>query len=209
MEHLLKTWKHMGFRERELKAFQEVDRKGFVMPQLADMAYEDSPLPLMRGKTISQPTTVMIMTAALELEKGDRVLEIGTGSGYQAAIIAKIIGDKGLVISTEVIPELVSFARENLDKAGVGNVIVIEKDGSRGVPEEAPFDKIIITAAAKDFPKPLIGELKTDGIIVAPIGDRGSQEMIKGIKSPDGRLDLQFLGSFVFTPMYGKYGFEI
>lgn len=208
--HLMFFWKeNFGFSELELNAFNDVKREDFVPEQIKHLAYQDSPLPLLRGKTISQPTTVMIMTSALELQPGDRVLEVGTGSGYQAAIIAKIVGPKGNVITTEVIPELVHFAKANLKKAGIQNVQVMEEDGSKGIPSEAPFDKIIITAACKEFPHPLIEQLKPKGIIVGPVGDQQKQEMVKGMKREDGHIDLAFMGQFMFTPMYGKYGFEV
>lgn len=208
--NLLLFWKeHFGFTELELNAFREIKREDFVPLQIKHLAYQDSPLPLLRGKTISQPTTVMIMTASLELKPGDKVLEVGTGSGYQAAIIAKIVGPKGKVISTEVIPELIHFAKANLKKASIENVQVIEEDGSKGLESEAPFDKIIITAACKEFPHPLIEQLKPKGIIIGPVGDQQKQEMVKGVKREDGHMDLAFLGQFMFTPMYGKYGFEV
>ena len=167
------------------------------------------PLPLLRGKTISQPTTVMIMTHALELEHDQKVFEIGTGSAYQAAIIAKIVGPKGKVISTEVVPELIQFAKQNLKKAKINNVVVHEEDGSNGMPSEAPFDRIIITAACKEFPRSLLQQLKPNGIIIGPVGNKYEQEMVRGIKDKEGHLELEFLGPFLFTPMYGKYGFEV
>src|SRR3989338_901125 len=207
---LINFWKdNFGFREIELNAFKEVDRENFIPENLRNAAYQDMPLPLLRGKTISQPTTVMIMTHALELERGEKVFEIGAGSGYQSAIIAKIIGSKGKVITTEVVPELVQFARQNLKKAKIGNVIVHEEDGSSGMQSEAPFDKIIITAACKEFPKLLLEQLKANGIIVGPVGNEYEQEMIRGIKDKNGHLELECLGPFLFTPMYGKYGFEV
>jgi len=206
---LIDFWKqNFKFKEAELNAFREINRENFIVESLKNRAYEDVPLPLLRGKTISQPTTVMIMTSLLELQIGEKVLEVGAGSGYQSAIIAKIIGDKGKVITTEVVPELVHFARENLKKAKIGNVKVYEEDGSKGMKDEAPFDKIIITAACREFPKPLLEQLKPNGIIVGPVGSQQEQEMVKGIKDKDGHLRLEFLGQFLFTPMYGKYGFE-
>src|SRR3989344_6615280 len=112
---LMDFWRgRFKFKENELNAFENIKREDFVIESLKNRAYEDAPLPLMRGKTISQPTTVMIMTHLLELETGEKVLEVGTGSGYQAAIIAQIVGDKGKVITTEVVPELVQFAKQNL-----------------------------------------------------------------------------------------------
>ena len=206
---LMEFWKeNFGFREIELNAFREVNRENFIPENLRVAAYYDAPLPLLRGKTISQPTTVMIMTHALEIQKNEKVFEVGTGSGYQAAIIAKIIGAKGKVITTEVVPELVQFARQNLKKSKIENVFLYEEDGSNGMPSEAPFDKIIITAACKEFPKKLLEQLKPEGIIVGPVGNEREQEMVRGIKDKNGHLELEFLGPFLFTPMYGKYGFE-
>ena len=206
---LMNFWKeNLDFNEIELRAFKEVNREDFVPENLKERAYEDIPLPLMRGKTISQPTTVMLMTHILELQPGEKVFEVGTGSGYQAAIIAKAVGPKGKVISTEVVPELISFAKQNLAKAKIKNVEIIEDDGSNGLQKEAPFDKIIITAACKEFPKPLLEQLKPEGIIIGPVGNRDEQEMVRGTKDKNGRLELEFLGPFLFTPMYGKYGFE-
>jgi len=206
---LLKFWKdNFGFTDAELNAFREVNREDFIPQELRSAAYHDMPLPLLRGKTISQPTTVMIMTHALELESGEKVFEVGTGSAYQAAIIARIVGARGKVITTEAVPELVSFAKQNLRKAGIKNVFVYEEDGSKGMPSEAPFDKIIITAACKEFPKPLIEQLKPNGMIVGPVGSQQEQEMVRGVKDKNGHLELEFLGQFLFTPMYGKYGFE-
>jgi len=207
---LINFWKeNFGFMDIELNAFKEVSREEFIPENLKNAAYQDMPLPLVRGKTISQPTTVMIMTHALELNPGEKVFEIGTGSGYQAAIIGRIVGNKGKVITTEVVPELVQFAKQNLRKAKINNAMVFEEDGSNGMPSEAPFDKIIITAACKEFPKPLLEQLKPNGIIVGPVGDKYEQEMVRGTKDKDGHLQLEFLGQFLFTPMYGKYGFEV
>jgi len=207
---LIRFWKeNFGFYENELMAFREIDRENFIPKNLKNVAYQDTPLPLIRGKTISQPTTVMIMTHALELKEGDKVFEVGTGSGYQAAIVAKLVGPKGKVISTEVVPELVQFAKENLKKSRIESVFVYEDDGANGMPSEAPFDKIIITAACKEFPRPLLEQLKPNGIIVGPMGNKFEQEMVKGVKDKNGHLELEFLGHFLFTPMYGKYGFEV
>ena len=206
---LINFWKNtLRLKEIELNAFRDIKREDFIPANLKSRAYDDNPLPLLRGKTISQPTTVMIMTHALELKPGEKVFEVGTGSGYQAAIIAKIVGNKGKVITNEIIPELVSFAKQNLNKADIKNVKVYENDGGKGMSNEAPFDKIIITAACKEFPNPLLKQLKPDGIIVGPVGNIHEQEMVKGIKDKNHKLQLEFLGPFLFTPMYGKYGFE-
>lgn len=206
---LTKFWiERFLFTPAELDAFTSVSREDFVLEVTRGSAYDDMPLPILRGKTISQPTTVMLMTHALELEEGDKVFEVGSGSGYQSAIIAKIVGPKGKVVSTEVIPELVQFAKANLKKAGISNAQVHEADGSRGWEKDAPYDKIVITAACREFPKPLIGQLKPEGIIVGPVGDAREQEMVKGVKRKDGTLAYEFLGQFLFSPMVGKWGFE-
>ncbi|HLD43636.1 MAG TPA: protein-L-isoaspartate(D-aspartate) O-methyltransferase [Candidatus Nanoarchaeia archaeon] len=207
-QKLMQFWKeYFRFHPDLLGAFSVVQRENFISKSVRDVAYEDRPLPLLRGKTISQPTTVMIMTAALEPKKGDRVFEIGTGSGYQAALLG-ILVEPGKVITTEVIPELVQFARENLAAAAIKNVIVFEEDGSKGMESEAPFDKVIITAACREFPKPVVDQLKEGGIIIGPVGDPEQQQMIRGTKIK-GKLELEFLGPFLFTPMYGKYGFDL
>ena len=206
---LSKFWaEHFLFSIDEIEAFDSIKREDFVLPPMKLSAYEDLPLPILRGKTISQPTTVMLMTHALELDSGDKVFEVGTGSGYQSAIIATIIGPKGKVVSTEVIPELIHFAKANLKKSKITNVEIHEADGSRGLEKEAPFDRIIITAACKEFPKPLLDQLKVGGIIVGPVGDANEQEMVKGTKREDGKMEYEFLGQFLFSPMVGKWGFE-
>ncbi len=207
--HLIKFWKeHLPLTAQEIDAFNEVKRENFIPPELKAQAYVDVPLPLLRGKTISQPTTVMLMTHALEIEPGMKVFEVGTGSGYQSAILSKLVEASGSVVSTEVVPELVNFAKENLQKANITNVIVLEEDGSKGFEKEAPYDRIILTAASREFPKELLAQLKSGGIIVGPVGDANEQEMVKGIKDNKGKLSLEFLGQFLFSPLYGKYGFE-
>ncbi|MBI2507502.1 protein-L-isoaspartate(D-aspartate) O-methyltransferase [Candidatus Woesearchaeota archaeon] len=209
-KQLIEFWReNFDFTEEEIGAFASVKREDFISEKIKDYAYEDTPLPLIRGKTISQPTTVMIMTSALEIAPGEKIFEVGTGSGYQAALLARITGDKGKIITTEVVPELVEFAKINFKKSGIKNIEAYEYDGSRGMEKEAKFDKIIITAACKDFPQPLIDQLKVGGFIIAPIGNKDEQNMIRGRKLENGRLELDFLGPFLFTPMYGEYGFEI
>ncbi|MFH1401164.1 MAG: protein-L-isoaspartate(D-aspartate) O-methyltransferase [Nanoarchaeota archaeon] len=206
---LVEFWmENFRFQPQVISAFRRVHRERFIPQDLAERAYQDVPLPLLRGKTISQPTTVMIMTSALELAPGQTVFEVGTGSAYQAAIIARIVGP-GKVFTTEIIPELIPIARANLASDGIANVEVIEGDGSQGLSDKSPFDRVIITAACKEFPKALIDQLKVGGIIVGPVGTADEQEMVKGVKQKTGGLQLQMLGSFLFTPMYGKYGFEV
>lgn len=204
---LVKFWKERGIKEELIDAFLRIPREYFVAPELFKHAYDDRPLPTFRGQSLSQPTTVMIMSQALEVQPGQKVLEIGSGVGYQASILSKLVQD-GTVITTEIIPELAEIARNNLHQLGCLNVEVKETDGSRGVPEEAPFDRVMITAACPQIPEPIIDQLKEGGIIVAPVGDLEEQVMVKAVKEGK-RLEFEFLGQFMFVPLQGKYGFEI
>lgn len=206
-QELMQFWKSMGVDERLLDSFSKIPREQFIPPQLKIHAYDDHPLPTVRNQSISQPSTIMIMLRALDLHPGDNVFEVGAGAGYQAALMAQVVGKKGKIVTVDVIPELVHFARCNTADLNLKQVQVLEGDGAEGYIEAAPYDKIIITAACPLIPQPLIDQLKEGGIIVAPVGDLQSQILVKGIKV-NGKLELEFLGNFVFVPLMGKYGFE-
>ena len=188
-----------------LEAFKSIDRAWFVPEGLREEAYFDVPLLIPGGQTISQPTTVAILTEALKLEYGMKILEVGAGTGYQAAIIGKIIGPKGRVFTIEYDSELAKLARENLSKTPVSNVEVMVGDGGLGYPQEAPYDRIILTCAAADFPPPLLGQLKPKGVILAPLGSRFQQWLIRGTKTKSG-IARENLGGFLFVPLRGRYG---
>ena len=207
-EHLIEHWISSGVvkDKRIIEAFKKTPREKFIRKEHLDEAYGDYPLAIGEGQTISQPTTVMIMTQALELKEGSKVLEIGTGSGYQAAIIANVVGKNGRVISTEIIGELVRIAQNNIKKLDITNVKIIKSDGSKGYEEEAPYDRIIITAACPRIPKPLISQLKENGIIVVPVGSMLEQIMVKARKKNDKLIEKK-LGDFQFVPLKGKYGY--
>ncbi len=202
---LITYWEKTGIvkDKRLIKAFESINRENFVSGEYKSRAYEDIPLPIASGQTISQPTTVMIMIEALELQKGDVVLEIGSGSGYNAAIISRLCS---FVYSIEIIPELAGLAKKNIKKEGIKNVEIIIGDGSRGYAEKAPYDKIIFTAACPTIPKQAIEQLKEKGIIIAPVGNQYSQKMIKAVKEKQ-RLNIKELGDFMFVPLKGEYGF--
>jgi len=189
--------------KRVIDAFKKIDRGDFLVKEYIEDAYEDIPLPILQHQTISQPTTVVIMLQALEVKQGMKVLEIGAGSGYNAALLSVLVGKSGKVYTTEIVPELVKFACENLKK--FKNVEVHECDGSMGLPAFAPFDRIICTAAAEKIPKPLIDQLKQGGIIVIPVGPEYGQKMVKGVKR-NGKLDTHSLGDFMFVPLTGEFG---
>lgn len=188
-----------------IDAFKKVKREDFVLEAFRSDAYDDVPLPILKEQTISQPTTVMMMLGFLELKPGMNVLEIGAGSGYNAALMAEIVGKEGKVFTTETIEELVQFAKKNLKKAKITNVKVIHTDGSKGWPAAAPYDRIICTAAAPKIPEVYINQLKEGGIIVIPVGPLYGQSMIKG-KKIKGKLETENLGSFMFVPLVGKFG---
>lgn len=207
-DDLVDVWRSARIAdERLIAAFLKVPRESFVPEELKGEAYTDTPLPIQYGKTISQPTTIIIMTNALGVMEGQKILEVGTGSGYQSAILAGMVGEKGRVVTLEVVPELVSLARENLKKAGMTNVEVIEDDGSQGYEKESPFDRIIVTAACPGIPEPLLRQLKPNGVLVAPVGGLRVQEMVKVRKLNSG-FERETTGEFMFLPLVGKHGFR-
>ena len=205
---LIEYWKSSGIikDKKVIEAFKAIPREKFILKKHLSEAYGDYPLSIGKSQTISQPTTVLMMTEALELKEGDKVLEVGAGSGYQAAIISKLVGKKGEVITTEIIPELAEFAKKNIQKLEIKNVKIIEHDRSQGYEQESLYDKIMITAACPEIPEPLIEQLKENGIIIAPVGDLFGQQMIKGVKKK-GKLETKSLGYFMFVPLKGKYGY--
>ncbi len=189
--------------ERVLRAMEAVPRHLFVPPELRDRAYGDYPLPIGYGQTISQPYIVAWMTELLELQEGDKVLEIGTGSGYQAAVLAEIPGVE--VYTIEIVPELAEQARKRLESLGYTNVHCRQGDGYYGWPEYAPYDAIILTAAPEVIPGPLIEQLAVGGRMVLPIGRPGGfQTLLKSVKQPDGTLKNSVLGGVAFVPFTGE-----
>lgn len=209
MEGLVKYWKEKKIitSKSVIKAFMKVPREEFVLSEYKRDAYSDYPLPIGYGQTISQPTTVMLMSQALEVKQGNKVLEVGTGSGYQAAILSCLVGKKGFVYTTEIIKELAGFARNNLERCGIKNVKVLNIDGSKGYKRDMPYDRIILTAASPKIPKHLVKQLKREGILLAPVGSLYEQDMLKITKNGD-RLETKNLGSFVFVRLRGLHGFE-
>ena len=178
-----------------LNAFRKVKRENFVLDK--KRAYEDTALPIICRQTISQPSTVMLMLQALEFKEDDKVLEIGTGSGYNLALICRIV--KGVVYSLEVHKELIEFAEKNLNKEKINNYEIFHRNGYFGLKKYAPYDKIILTAAPNEIPFELIKQLKINGTMIAPVG-KYSQKMLKIIKKKD-KIIKEDLGDFLFVPM--------
>lgn len=199
-EKLLRELIENGYLKSEsvIRAFKKVPREDFVLPEHKKHSYANYPLPIPGGQTISQPLTVAAMTEALASRRGDKILEVGTGSGYQAAILSEIVGPEGKVITTEIIPELFEFAKKHLSE--YRNVVVMNVDGSGGYEKEAPYDRIIITASAPSVPIPLINQLKDDGRLVIPVGNR----MI--LVEKNGEIKETFLGYYAFVPLTGEHG---
>lgn len=182
-----------------LRAISQVPREAFVAPGDRAVSYDNRPLGIGHGQTISQPFIVALMSELLDLEPGNRVLEIGTGCGYQSAVLAELAKE---VFSLELVPELAAAAQRRLHHLGYDRVRVREGDGFHGWPEEAPFDAIIVTAAPADLPPALPQQLATRGRLVIPIGPRGDNQMLwRCVKQPDGSLEMQQKLPVAFVPM--------
>ena len=185
-----------------LRAMRTVLRAEFVPEDSRQYAHRDSPLPIGFGQTISQPYIVALMTELLELKRGDRVLEVGTGSGYQAAVLAELPGTE--VYTVEIIQGLAESARRRLDRLGYRSVHAKQGDGYGGWPEHAPFDAIILTAAPERLPQPLADQLSRGGRLVCPIGPpAGYQTLWKFVKRPDGQMSQHDIGGVAFVPFTG------
>ncbi len=188
---------------RILDAFAAVPRHLLVPEALRDQAYQDVPLLIGEGQTISAPGVVARMTSALELEGNEDVLEIGTGSGYQAAILSHLVNR---VISVERIPRLAAAARTALDRLGVSNVIVFLGDGTRGRPGEGPFDRIVVTAGGPSVPAVLLEQLAPGGLLVGPFGERDDQRLVRIRRSEKGELTHEELERCSFVDLIGQNG---
>lgn len=189
---------------RVLQVMSEIPREIFVPDSLKDEAYADKPLPIGKGQTISQPYIVALMTELLKLKGNEKVLEIGTGSGYQAAILAKLAK---VVYTIDRIPELVEKAQKHINELDIENVVFKVGDGTLGLPEFAPFDRIIVTAAAPEVPQALKDQLADRGIIVIPVGSHYFQTL-KVIKKQKGKMIEEDSIDCVFVPLIGEQGWK-
>lgn len=207
---LVSTLSDMGYikTDQVKDAMIKVPREEFMTPETKHYAYLDRPIPLQEGQTISAPHMVAIICEKLALEKGMKVLEIGTGFGYNAAVVAEIIGDEGHVYTIERIENLKNIAERNLKRTGYSeNVTVILGDGTKGYDEKSPFDRIYATASAPKVPEPLKQQLKIGGRLLTPIGrDTSVQELLCLMRINEKDYKSYNLGGVVFVPMIGKYG---
>lgn len=202
---MLERLARAGIRDaRVLEALASVPRHTLVPEALGHRAYDEAPLPIGAGQTISAPGTVAAMSAALALAGGEKVLEIGTGSAYQAAVLARLAAR---VISIERVPALASRARKALDRMGVSNVVVHLGDGTRGWLAEAPYDAIVVTAGGPEIPGPLLAQLAPGGRLVGPFGPRGEQQLMRVRRDAKGRLLApEVLGAARFVDLVGEHG---
>jgi protein-L-isoaspartate(D-aspartate) O-methyltransferase len=203
-----RLFNHGYIRTKKVKkAMLKIPREEFMPPENSSHAYLDRPFPIGKGQTISAPHMVAIIAEKLELEEGMNILEIGTGWGYNAAVVAEIVGKKGRVYTIERIPALAEKARDNLKRTGYSDVItVIEGDGTVGYSDKAPYDRIYGTASAPKIPEPLKEQLKIGGKLIIPMGSDYFQELVSVKRISDDDYQTMNLGGVVFVPMIGKHG---
>ncbi len=204
-KQLVEALYKMGVRDtRVLAAMASIPRERFIDESFQKLAYDDRALPINMGQTISQPLMVAIMTQALQLRGGERVLEVGTGSGYQTAILARLAGH---VYSVERYQQLAWQAATHLIQLGIENVSLFVGDGSLGWPDAAPYDRILVTAAAPEVPAQLLAQLAPEGRLVIPVGSHERQDLQVILRGPEG-THVQSLGTCVFVPLIGEAGWH-
>lgn len=215
VDELIRRLRNTGYLSTDEmeRAVRAVPREEFVHPSNREYAYRDTPLSIGLGQTISAPHMCVIMCEGLKLKPGHKVLEVGAGSGYHAALCAEIIAPassltQGHVYTIEIVKGLIEFAKNNLERTGYSDrVTLIHGDGGLGLPEYAPFDRILVAAAAPIIPEPLIDQLVLGGIMLIPIGGRGLfQELLMIEKDKDGNISHRNWGGVAFVPLTGKFG---
>jgi protein-L-isoaspartate(D-aspartate) O-methyltransferase len=215
-ENLIARLKDRGYlsTSKVEQALRTVPREEFVLPKDRKMAYRDHPLSISHGQTISAPHMCVIMCEGMNLSEGMKILEVGAGSGYHAALCAELVAKTGTtstghVYTIEIVDNLIEFAQSNLKRAGYADrVTLIHGDGGKGLPEHAPYDRILVVAAAPSVPKPLIDQLAPEGIMLIPVGSPGFyQELIMVEKSSTGEVLQKRWGGVAFVPLTGEYGY--
>jgi len=201
-QQLLDSLEKAGFSKEIVTAFSKVPRQEFISREAREMAYNDTALPIGHSQTISQPYTIATMLSLLELKKGQRVLEIGSGSGYVLALLSEMVGEKGQIFGLEVIEGLYEKSKENLIDEDYKNIEVFNKNGSNGFPKKAPFDRILISAALRDIPETIMDQLnEKGGILVAPKGSRFEQDIISIQRNSKTEFEIKKkIHGFLFVP---------
>jgi len=189
------------------KAMRKVPRHKFVPKRVRSRAYIDSPQPIGEGQTISAPHMVAMMVENLDIKEGQKVLEIGGGMGYHAAVIAELLGEEGRVYSIEYVSNLAKSAQKRVKEAGYHNVKIVQGDGSSGYQKGAPYHRISVACGAPSIPSPLIDQLILKGKILIPIGSKFFQKLIKATKIKENQIEKENLGGVRFVPLMGEYGF--
>lgn len=203
----LVRWGYLS-KPEVIDAFKKVPRHEFVPANMRKYSYVDQPLPIGHGQTISAPSMIAIMLESLDVRSGHKVLEIGTGSGYNAALLQELVGT-GEVYTIERIAELADFGRSNLQRTGYGRVRVVVGDGSCGYKKEAPWDRILVTACAPDTPKPLVEQLKIGGKLAVPVGRHYMfQTLFIVEKRGEKEIGVYERGGCSFVPLVGRYGWK-
>lgn len=192
-----------------VEAFRNVPREKFVPSRVREEAYADHPLSIGEGQTISAPSMIAIMLEVLEAEKGQNVLEIGTGSGYNAALLDEMVGNEGKVYTIERLERIARIGRENLRRTDHNQVEVVIGDGTRGYDKGFPWDRILVTACSPQVPEPLIEQLKVGGKVVAPVGSHFMSQTLTVIeKTGSSETEVHEYGSCAFVPLVGEYGWQ-
>lgn len=199
LKNLLENIKNEGVLKtpRIIQAFEKVDRADFVLDEHKRIVYADHPFPIGYGGTISQPTTVAFMLELLQPKKGDKILDVGSGSGWTTTLLAEIVGKSGQVFGVEIVPELVKFGQDNLKKYKLPQAQIIQAGKKLGLSKEAPFDKILVSAAGKELPQELIDQLKPGGTLVIPL----KSSVWKITKTKKGKIKKEEFYGFSFVPL--------
>ena len=199
---LLSSLTQRGFSKKILNAFSKIPRENFIPLQLKSRTYEDTALPIGQGQTISQPYTIAMMLSMLNVKKGQKVLEIGSGCGYVLALLSEIVGKSGKVFGIEIVKELAENSKRNL--RGFKNIKVFNKNGADGLKEHAPFNRILISAACEQVPKNLLEQLQEKGILVAPVGPKYLQSLVTVQRLGKKFIVKKEIPGFVFVPFIEK-----
>lgn len=208
---MVQSLRRRGYLESSevTEAFRKVPREKFVSSRMKGEAYADRPLPIGQGQTISAPSMIAIMLEVLEVERGQKVLEIGTGSGYNAALLDEIAGAEGKVHTIERIESIAETGRRNLEEAGYDQVEVTVGDGTRGHRERAPWDRVLVTACAPEVPDPLVEQLKVGGKVAAPVGSHYMSQTLTVVeRTGEDETEVKRHGGCAFVPLVGEYGWE-